>query len=182
MRQQSLIVTAAIISVSFCACSKSNSSSNNNANNTVRDTLLGSISAYIDNKLVQFDAHAIAAADFLSNGNTITIQGQESTAPYGEISFTLSLSGPINNGTYGTSTTPIGYLNFIYVTPQNGTSALGSYTNSNYAGSSIAINSILNTTDSVATGTFTGGVVTGSSTNPASHNITDGKFNVPVTF
>jgi len=182
MKIQSLIVIAAIISIAFCDCSKSGSASNNNANNTVRDTLLGSISAFIDNKLVQFDAYAVAEADFLSNGNTVTIRGEESTTPYSQISFTLSLAGPINNGTYGSTTTPIGYLNFIYVTPQNGTSTLGSYTNTDYAGSSITINSIVSVTDTVATGSFTGGVVTGTSTNPVSHNITDGKFNVPVTF
>ena len=181
MKIQSSIVIAVIISVACCACSKSSSSSNNN-NNTVRDTLLGSLSALIDGKLVQFDAHAVARADFLSNGNTITIRGEESTSPYSQLSFTLSLAGPINNGTYGISTTPTGYLNFIYVTTQNGTSTLGSYTNSNYAGSGITINSIVNVTDSIAIGSFTGSVVTGVSTHPASHNITDGKFNVPVTF
>jgi hypothetical protein len=183
MKIQSLI-TAAIISLSLYACSKSSSSSssNNNSNNTARDTLLGSISALIDNKLVQFDAHALAEADFLSNGNTITIRGEESTSPYSQISFTLSLSGPINNGTYSTTTTPIGYLNFIYVAPQTGSNTLGSYTNSSDPGSSITINSILNVTDTVATGTFRGGVVTGNSTNPVSHTITDGKFNVAVTF
>jgi len=189
----SLITLAIIVSILFYSCSKSspatntNSNNNNNNNNNgntnvTRDTLLGSVSAYIDDTLVQFDAEAFASANFLSNGNTVSIEAVQSTAPYSEISFTLSTAGPIDSGTYSVSSTPAGYLNFTYVTPQYGTSTLGSYTNLDNNSASITINSIVNTTDTIARGSFTGSVVTDASATPVSHTITNGKFNVRVTF
>ena len=192
MKTLSLLTLIIIAPILFYGCSKSSSApaANNNTNNNnnngntnvTRDTLLGSVSAYIDDTLVQFDADATAQADFLSNGNTISITGIHSTSPYSEITFTLSTAGPIDSGTYSASSTPVGYLSFIYVAPQYGTGTLGSYTTPFTNSASITINSIVDAADTIARGSFTGGVVTDSSANPISHTITNGKFNVPVTF
>lgn len=184
MKTLFFICLSLIGAIGIPGCSKSGSSSNNNTNNnnSARDTALGSLSAYIDGKLLQFDGAAFAQAGFLTNGNTITIQGVMKTAPYSEMQMTLSLSGTIDSGTYAPSSSGNTALIFTYIAPSNGSSSLVAYQNLNYPSSFISINAILNTSDSVAKGTFVGAVVTNSTSSPSSHTITNGEFNVPVKF
>jgi hypothetical protein len=157
-------------------CSKSHSSSNNNGSGAARDTLLGTVSAYIDNSLVQFDAVAFASDQVLSNGNVLTIQAVNVTGSVSSsIQFTLSVPQTIAIGTYTPYTQGVGALEFVYTSP-----TLASYNNTNYSTASLTLTSFSYQEDSVVKGSFTGGVVTGSMTSPASHTITDGKFNVQV--